>query len=148
MRRLLAIVLVLSLTMTALAARVAAQQPTHAYRVIINPKNPATAVDKQFLQDAFLKKVTRWPNDYAIQPADLHATSAVRDAFSKEVLNRSIAAIKAYWQQRIFSGRGVPPPEFSDERAAVAYVLAHDGGLAYVSGNVDLGGAKVVVLNR
>jgi len=142
------ITLVLSLALTALGASVAAQQPeATAYRIIVHPDNPVTSVDRQFLADAFLKKVTRWPDHRVMHPVDLRASAAPRSHFSKEVLKRSVAAIKAYWQQRIFSGRGVPPPELGAEDDVVAYVLKYNGAVGYVSAAADLKGAKAVTVS-
>jgi ABC-type phosphate transport system substrate-binding protein len=147
MRVIIAITLVLSLAVMAFGASVAAQQPEAApYRVIVHPDNPVTSVDRQFLADAFLKKVTRWPDRRVVHPVDLLPSSAPRGQFTKEVLKRSVAAIKAYWQQRIFSGRGVPPPEFGDEAHVVAYVLKYNGAVGYVSAAADLEGAKAITV--
>jgi len=35
----------------------------------------------------------------------------IRVAFSKSVHGKSVGAVRAFWQQQIFSGRDVPPPE-------------------------------------
>jgi ABC-type phosphate transport system substrate-binding protein len=152
MRTLPAAILILLLSLTALCASVAANQstvvPAAAYRVIVHPQNPLASVDRQFLEDAFLRKITRWRDNTVIRPVDLRSSSAVRRRFSREVLERSIAAVKAYWQQRIFSGRGVPPPEFETEEQVVAYVLKHDGAVGYVSGSAELKGAKSVAIER
>ena len=114
--------------------------------VIVNPANHAASADRQFLEDAFLKKVTVWPDGPDIHPADLVPESRVRRKFSEDVLNRSVEAVKAYWQQRIFSGGDVPPPEFGNDEEVVAYVLRHEGGVGYVSGGANLGGAKVLAV--
>jgi ABC-type phosphate transport system substrate-binding protein len=146
MRVIVAITLVLSLALVAFAASVAAQQPEPAlaYRVIVHPDNPVTSVDRQFLADAFLKKLTRWPDKRMMHPVDLLPGSDARSRFTRDVLRRSVAAIKAYWQQRIFSGRGVPPPELGDEARVVAYVLEHNGAVGYVSAAAELKGAKAI----
>lgn len=140
----------LCLGLTAFGAAVSAEpsRSTAAYRVIVNPKNPVTAVDRQFLEDAFFKRVTRWPDDRVIRPADLHTKSSARSRFSREVLDRSVAAVRAYWQQRVFSGRGVPPPEFGTEEQVIQYVLQHEGAVGYVSGSAELKGSKLVVIRR
>lgn len=117
-----------------------------AFQIIVRANNPVTTVDRAFLQDAFLKKVTQWPDGTGIHPADLAANSPVRRRFSEDVLGRSVEAIKNYWQQRIFSGRDVPPPELDGDDEAVAYVAKHEGGLAYVSGTAKLDGVKAVTL--
>jgi len=148
MRRLPAIVLGLGLTLTAVSGAPFAHSRASApvYVVIVNPNNPATDADRKFLEDAFLKKVTRWPNDEVIKPADLAPSSSVRKKFSEEVLHRSVDEVKRYWQQRIFSGRDVPPPEFETDDEAIKYVQKHDGGIGYVSGSANLNGAKVIAV--
>jgi hypothetical protein len=62
------------------------------------------------------------------------------------VLERSIEAVRAYWRQRIFTGRGVPPPELASEERAVEYVLGREGAVAYVSTDTELRGSKVLVV--
>lgn len=115
-------------------------------RVIVHKENPTTKLSKQFIADAFLKKRTRWTNDAAIQPVDLGARDSVRAKFSKDVLDRDVTAVKRYWAQLVFSGRGVPPPEVGSEADAVAYVAKHAGAIAYVSTNASLDGVKVIVI--
>jgi ABC-type phosphate transport system substrate-binding protein len=115
-----------------------------AYRVIVHPDNPITSVTRDFLIDAFLKRTTRWSDGEAIRPVDQRADSLVRRYFSEHILQRSVAAVKSYWQQRIFSGRELPPPELDSDEAVVGYVLKHRGALGYVSGSAKLERAKVV----
>jgi ABC-type phosphate transport system substrate-binding protein len=121
-----------------------AAAPAPAFQVIVHPSNTVTAVRRGFLADAYLKKVTRWPDDRVIRPADLHATSAARAGFSTEVLRRSIDAVKAYWQRRVFAGQAVPPPEFARDAEVVSYVLQHPSAVGYISSAADLQGARVV----
>jgi hypothetical protein len=151
MRFLPATVLGLMLALIALAATVSAQptpSSTAAYRVIVHPANRMSVVNRKFLEDAFLKKTTRWPHSTVIRPADLATRLPARRWFSREVLDRSVAAVKAYWQQRIFSGRDVPPPEFDSDDKVIDYVLKHEGAVGYVSGAANLRGAKVVMVTR
>jgi ABC-type phosphate transport system substrate-binding protein len=122
------------------------QRPVPVYRIIVNPGNPATSVDRSFLEDAFLKKITTWPGGDVIHPVDLAPDSPVRRKFTRDVLNRSVEAVKGYWQQRIFSGRDVPPPEMDSDDDVVRFVLKHEGGVGYVSGTAAIGDAKIVVV--
>lgn len=123
----------------------AAEEPP-PFVVIVHPSNPVTSATRAFLTDAFLKKTTRWSHDEPIRPADLRPSSATRAVFSRKVLGRSVAAVRSYWQQRIFSGRGVPPPELDDDAAVVRYVLTHSGSVGYVSGRARLDGARVIAV--
>jgi ABC-type phosphate transport system substrate-binding protein len=124
--------------------RMARATPPAAYVVIVNAENPSTGVSRKFITDAFLKKATRWAHGELIRPVDQTADSAVRRKFSDDVLKRSVAAVRSYWQQLIFAGRDVPPPEVGTDEAVVEFVLKHTGAVGYVSGAAKLGGAKVV----
>jgi hypothetical protein len=124
-----------------------AATPAPAYQVIVDRNSAVTTVDRRFLADAFLKKVTTWPDGSAIRPADLPPSSPVRRRFSEDVLRRSVEAVKGYWQQRIFSGRDVPPPELDTDEAMVDYVLKHQGAVGYVSGAANVDGLKVLSVN-
>jgi ABC-type phosphate transport system substrate-binding protein len=134
----------LVLLVTALCATLFAQSAPSVYQVVVNPNNPSSAVDREFLEDAFLKKIATWPSGEAIRPVDLAPESPVRRRFSEEILRRSVDAVKGYWQQRIFSGRDVPPPELDTSEDVVKYVLRYEGAVGYVSGSAKLEGVKVV----
>ena len=117
-----------------------------SFRVIVNAKNPATRLDKRFVADAFLKKRSRWGNDMPIKPVDLSQKSAVRARFSRAVLGRDVAAVRRYWAQQVFSGRGVPPPELASDADVIEYVASHAGAIGYVSGSVAVDAVKIVTV--
>ncbi|HKQ71605.1 MAG TPA: hypothetical protein VJT73_19810 [Polyangiaceae bacterium] len=114
--------------------------------VVVHPDNPVSSAAREFVVDAFLKSATRWDGGEMIRPVDLRADSLTRRAFSESILKRSVAAVRSYWQQRIFSGRDVPPPELESEDAVVDYVLKHRGGVGYVSGAAKTREAKVLIV--
>src|SRR5438552_2231277 len=107
-RRIVAVVLLAVVA----AARAEAPAP---YRIVVNARNTTASVDREFVENAFLKKTTTWSGGEAVRPVDLAPGSQVRSRFSEEILERSVAAVKSYWQQMIFSGRGVPPPELDSD---------------------------------
>ena len=116
------------------------------FRVIVHADNPVSELSRDFLADAFLKRTTRWNNGETLRPVDQRSTSAARQRFSDSVLRRSVAAVKNYWQQRIFSGRDLPPPELDSDEAVVSYVMNHRGALGYVSGGAKLDKAKPIAV--
>lgn len=115
-----------------------------SFRVIVNSENPEAYASREWVTNAFLKKTTRWPRGEAIHPVDLRFGSTVREAFSKSILERSAAAVRNYWQQRIFTGRGVPPPEAPTDADVLRYVREHPGGIGYVSPQADAASVKVL----
>jgi ABC-type phosphate transport system substrate-binding protein len=116
------------------------------YRVVVNPQNKTTSVDRKFVADIFLKKITRWPDGEVVHPVDLSPESPARARFSEEVLRRSVSAVKSYWQQLVFSGREVPPPELESDEEVLRYVLRFPGGIGYLSGAANVERVKVVTV--
>jgi ABC-type phosphate transport system substrate-binding protein len=114
------------------------------YEVICNPKNSVAAIDRTFLQDAFLKRVSVWPTGEGTNPVDLPPASPTRRRFTEDVLKRTVDAVRSFWQQRIFAGRDLPPPELADEDEVVRFVLRVPGAIGYVSAGTALNGAKVL----
>lgn len=116
------------------------------FQVIVHPGVQATSLERQFVAASFLKKVTRWENGDTVHPVDLNSRSVIRAEFSHNVLKRSVAAVRNYWQQRIFSGRDVPPLEIETERAVMRYVATHPGAIGYVSASLQLKEVRAVRL--
>ena len=116
------------------------------FRVIVHPESSNTIASRQMLAEAFLKTTTRWPDGETIRPVDQRSDAAVRKAFSESVLKRSVTAVRSYWQQRIFAGRDVPPPELDSDDAVVRYVSEHRGAVGYVSATTRTAETKVVTV--
>lgn len=133
------------LLLTCLLGTWALAQPAPApYQVIVNGKNPMTQVSRRLLSEVFLKKKTRWDGGELIRPVDQEADSAVRRQFSEHILKRSVSAVRSYWQQIIFAGRDVPPPELTGDAQVLTYVRQYAGAVGYVSATADTAGAKVL----
>ncbi len=109
--------LLLVLAALGAGAPLRAQETASEFRLIVHPSHSEPSAPRAFLADAFLKKVTRWSGGATIHPVDLRPTAAVRHRFTENVLKRSVGAVRSYWQQRIFSGRDVPPPELDSDEA-------------------------------
>lgn len=120
-----------------------------SFVIITNAKNNVTEVDRKFLSDAFLKKVSRWSNGEAIRPVDRRADSLLRRKFSQAIVNRSVAEVKSYWQQKIFAGYDLPPPELNVDQDIINYVMKNPGAVGYISEDIpvdQLGDIKVLTI--
>ena len=114
------------------------------FQVIVHPSVSVERMGASELSDLFLKKAERWPDGTRAFPVDQVETSQVRESFTRSVHGRSVAAIKAFWQQRIFSGRDVPPPEKTSDREVVDLVRATPGAVGYVSTATVVQGAQTL----
>ncbi|HEY0709254.1 MAG TPA: hypothetical protein VGG33_20760 [Polyangia bacterium] len=115
-----------------------------AFQIVVHGDHPEDSIDGRFLARAFLKKSTTWPDGSTVRPVDQRMDSRVRQRFSEVVLQRSVVAVRNYWQQLIFTGRAVPPPELDSDDAVIRYVLRYRGAVGYVAGTANVGSAKVL----
>lgn len=129
----------------ALLAATSARAGDEGFQIIVNPSNPVSALDRGLLSRIFLKKVTKWDSGQAIAPADQEGSSGVRAAFSKAVHAKPASAVASYWQQQIFAGREIPPPEKAGDAAVITFVKGNPGAIGYVSGGAP-SDVKVVVV--
>lgn len=139
------------LTFTLCLAALVAAAPAGAqqYRVIVNSANPTSTLTKEDLARVYLKKMSTWKTGQQVQVVDLGPKSPVRAEFSTSVLGRDVPTMKNYWQQSLFSGRGVPPIEQPTEAQVVAFVAANPGAIGYVSADAQLpDGVKTVQVTR
>lgn len=117
-----------------------------AFKVIVHPDNPVHQLDRKFVRDAYLKKALDWSDGATIRPIDLSTPSNVRERFVQDVLNKSPAQLRNYWNQQIFSGKGVPPPTAKSPESVVAFVMANPGAIGFVPATANVGNAKVVAV--
>jgi len=139
--------------LVALALVVAAGMPARAqgtaYRVIVNASNPTSTISKSDLQRLFLKKRTTWESGRAVVVVDQSERSPTRAQFSVGVLGKDVPTMKSYWQQSLFSGRGVPPVEQGNDGQVAAFVASNEAAIGYVSSSAPLPpGVKVVEVAR
>jgi ABC-type phosphate transport system substrate-binding protein len=127
-------------------SRAHADEAAPGFRLVVHPSNAQRSAERAFLADAFLKKTTRWEGGEAIRPVDLRPAAAPRRVFTERVLKRSVGAVRSYWQQRIFSGRDVPPPELETDDDVMAFVAKHPGAVGYVSGASKLKDVKELAI--
>ena len=145
LRALAASMLALAVAPATTPADAQAQAP---YAIVVSASNPITSLSREQASKLFLKKTPTWADGREVVPVDLPEGSAVREAFTKSVLHKSVSAVKSYWQQQIFSGRGVPPTERSTDSEVLAYVRSNPNAIGYVSSAAALGGSVKVVTVR
>jgi ABC-type phosphate transport system substrate-binding protein len=131
---------ILSLALAFAATPAAAQE----FKVIVNTANGVSDLPAAVVSKIFLKETLTFPGGAAASPVDQSKSSALRAAFSKKVVGRPVTAVETYWQQQIFSGKEVPPPNKATDDDVIAFVKATPGGIGYVSAAAPTAGVKVV----
>jgi len=120
-----------------------------AYQVVVNVANPVSRLSRAEVSRIFLKRQPSWKHGGSILPVDLERSSKARIAFTTDVHSRSMNAIGTFWQQQIFAGKQVPPPEKSKDEDILNHVRSNPNAIGYVSAGTALGsGVKVVTLTQ
>lgn len=115
------------------------------FTVVIHPDNPVGHLTRAEVSRLFLKKTLRWQEGRPVLPVEPGARR-LRERFALAVHGKSLAAVQAYWNQVIFSGRDVPPLEKPDDAGVLAYVRANPGAVGYVSPGADTAGVKILLV--
>lgn len=108
-----------------------AQPPT--FVVVGHTGTTPDTATKQELAYIFLKKRTTWSTGYKAKPVDQRTKTAIRTAFSTQVLGKSVNAVTSYWQGQVFGGKSSPPEELASDEDVTAYVSKTPGAVGYIS---------------
>jgi ABC-type phosphate transport system substrate-binding protein len=137
--------LILAAVLLVVAAPRAGAQEFH---VIVNASNSASELTKDMVAKLYLKTIQKWADGTRASPVSNSASRSMSEAFAKTILGKSPSALESYWQQQIFAGKDVPPPEKRSDVDVIAYVRATPGAIGYVSTAAALGpGVKIAKVN-
>ena len=127
-------VLVLAITVTASAAEV---------RVIANSSVGASSVSADDLKGVFLATKTSLGDGSHVEPV-LAKSGAAHEAFLKEYLGKSDAALQTYYRSLVFTGKASMPKTLAGDAEIVAYVAKTKGAIGYVSAGASVAGVKTL----
>jgi len=119
-----------------------------SFKIVVNKNNPVTKMTRDEVSNIFLKKNPKWQNSEKMMPVDLVSTNPLREIFSQRVHQKSVSAIKIYWQKKIYSGTGLPPAERKNDAEVLAFIRNHSNAIGYVSAEADLDSVKEVSLTE
>lgn len=80
----------------------------------------------------------------SLNPVDQKAGSAKRATFIKKVVGKSESQFKAFWSQKIFSGKGTPPPVMGSDSAVKRHVAANPKAIGFIDADAVDGSVKVI----
>lgn len=74
-----------------------------------------------------------FPNGEAAFPIDQQPTSEIRSTFYRNLVNKSVVQMNAYWAKLLFTGRSSPPRVMSDSEAVKKAVQENKGAIGYIN---------------
>jgi ABC-type phosphate transport system substrate-binding protein len=99
--------------------------------VIMNRDNPNN-VDLAYINKIYSGSLKAWPDGSPVFALDHSEESELRVLFSTQVLNRSVANMRAIWSQNIFTGKGMPPKVVSLDTEMKRLVATNRNALGYI----------------
>ena len=100
--------------------------------VICNKSVPESSLTKSELRNIFLGKKQEWSTGDSIIPVTLKKGEAHK-AFCKIYLIKSPSQFIAYWKKMLFTGKGMIPKSFDNEKEMVDFIATTKGAIGYVS---------------
>ncbi|RJE77522.1 phosphate ABC transporter substrate-binding protein [Pseudoalteromonas citrea] len=114
-----------------------------AVSVIVHPSN-GSSFESSTIKRIFTGKEKSFSNGNKVIPISQEAGSAVTDEFNDKVLNKSSAQLKAYWSKLIFTGKGTPPKEVSNDAEVLKMISANPDTIGFVSSDAVTDQVKVI----
>jgi hypothetical protein len=133
----------MKILLTALFALTAALAPAADIKVIANQSVGASSISTDELKGVFLATKMSLADGSHVEPV-LGKGGPVHDAFIKEYLGKTDAALQTYYRSLVFTGKGSMPKMFGGEAEIVAYVAKTKGAIGYVGGGAATAGVKTL----
>lgn len=125
------------------ALAVAASAQAADIKIIANASVGASSVSAEELKGVFLDTKSSLSDGSHVEPV-LLKSGAVHEAFLKDYVGKSDAALETYYRSLVFTGKGSMPKSFASEAEVVAFVEKTKGAIGYVSAATATAGAKVL----
>jgi ABC-type phosphate transport system substrate-binding protein len=107
--------------------------------VVVNPRNPIARLSADDAGAYFLGQ------SLGLRPIDQADGSPIRDEFYRKVVGKEPARVKAIWSKMVFTGKGVPPRQFSSSAEVKRAVAADPAAIAYIEQSAVDTSVKVVL---
>ena len=111
-------------------------------KLIANTSVSASKISIDEVKAVFL--VTRTSlGDSQVEPV-LGKSGPAHDAFLKEYLGKTDAALTTYYRSLVFTGKASMPKICDSDAAVVEYIAKTKGAIGYVSANAATAGTKTI----
>lgn len=114
--------------------------------VVVSAASPISSLSKGQVAKIFLGKSRRFPDGSRAVPLNQSEGNLERDVFYQLVSGKSPAQVKSHWSKLIFTGRGQPPKEATNNDA-VKQLLTNNGvNIGYIDRAAVDDSVKIVAL--
>ena len=112
--------------------------------VIVNPASGIERMSREEVPAICLGRARKLPSGITALPID-QTTAGDRPRFYRELVNKEIAEINAYWARLIFTGQSSPPRQADSAGDIIEIVSGNKGAIGYVPRALADKRVKVVI---
>jgi len=112
-------------------------------KIIANASVGASSVSAEELKGVFLATKTSLSDGSHVEPV-LEKGGATHEAFVKEYLGKTDAALQTYYRSLVFTGKASMPKTLGADSEVVAYVAKTRGAIGYVGAGTSTAGVKTL----
>jgi ABC-type phosphate transport system substrate-binding protein len=113
------------------------------FKVIANSGIKVSEISASELKDIFLATKTSLSDGTHVEPV-WEKAGATHEAFLKEYVGKTDAAVATYFRSLVFTGKGSMPKSVATDADVVAYVEKTKGAIGYVTSDTSIGEARVL----
>ncbi len=99
--------------------------------VVVHPSN-TSEISTADISRIYLGKLKSFPSGGTVVALDQPEGTPARDAFVKQILNKTESQLKAYWSKLVFSGQGQPPKVVDSSAEMLALIAANPNMIGFV----------------
>ena len=112
-------------------------------KVIANPSVSASSISTDEIKGVFLETKTSLSDGSHVEPV-LEKSGATHEAFLKEYIGKTDAALETYYRGLVFTGKASMPKMLPSDAEVVSYVAKTKGAIGYVSAGASAPGTKTI----
>ncbi len=124
-------------------ALLAAAASAADFKVIANPGIKVTEISANDLKEVFLATKSSLSDGSHVEPV-WQKGGATHEAFLKDYVGKTDAAVGTYYRSLVFTGKASMPKTLATDAEVVAYVEKTKGAIGYVAAATATGEAKVL----
>ncbi len=101
--------------------------------VVVNTKNETSSLSKYELIDLYMGRFRTFPNRLPVKLYDHDEESSLRNQFYRQLIDKSVAEVNAFWARLLFTGRAKPPKIFEDNDELFNVLVDDTQAIAYIN---------------
>ena len=112
--------------------------------VVVNKDNPVSNFSRRELVDLFMGRTQHFDDGSLVLRLDQPPDSKTRSQFYRELVNKSVAEVNAYWAKLLFTGRASPPQVLDSSANVLKAVRENRNAVGYLERSEVDASVKIV----